>query len=296
MQSPLGHSRPLKVNTEKLALPSISQVQTRGPVETPWYNSHLSQRSIISGDRLPDLHLPQQYVSPSGYSTSRAGALPLQTSTYPTDPGIGLGTPSPSPTSQCSEPPHQGTQNISSDHSAYSQASQHSQAYGQSAPRFASTMNSQQQYVGSEQSQMSAGQPYQTQPTTAGGMPQYISYQTQPPVLQPGHSGYAPVPYQYGYPNGVTSPQSAGHPVSSSMGPQMNSGLLPLPSKFIKWAIPEEFLINFQSNGSRWSYTAYLYWSANGTASRISSAKRRYEWSSGTFRHETPSNSDSLGR
>jgi len=66
-------------------------------------------------------------------------------------------------------------------------------------------------------------------------MSQYSSYPQPPPVLQPGPSNYAPAPThyggQYGYPNGVPSPQGAGHPVSSSVGPQMNSGLLPLPSK-----------------------------------------------------------------
>ena len=92
-------------------------------------------------------------------------------------------------------------------------------------------MNQQQQYVGSEQSQMSASQGYQPQPTAAGGMSQYSTYQQQqPPVLQPGPSTYAPAAYPYGY-NGVTSPQSAGHPVSSSVGSQMNPNLLPLPSK-----------------------------------------------------------------
>lgn len=63
-------------------------------------------------------------------------------------------------------------------------------------------------------------------------MPHYPHYQQQPSVLQPGPGNYAPSPGaygQYGYSNGVTSPQSAGQPVSSSMGQQMNSGLLPLP-------------------------------------------------------------------
>ncbi|KAG7004412.1 hypothetical protein G7Y79_00025g056980 [Physcia stellaris] len=65
-------------------------------------------------------------------------------------------------------------------------------------------------------------------------MSHYPQYQQQPPVLQPGPGTYAPSPtaysQQYGYSNGVTSPQSAGHPVPSSMGPQMNSGMLPLPA------------------------------------------------------------------
>ncbi|KAK4695089.1 enhanced filamentous growth protein 1, partial [Lecanoromycetidae sp. Uapishka_2] len=96
-------------------------------------------------------------------------------------------------------------------------------------------MNQQQQYLDSQQSQLSGGQSYQSQPTTAAGMSQYPNYAHQPPVLQPGPSNYAPPTAhyggQYGYPNGITSPQGPGHPVSSSMGPQMGSSLLPsLPS------------------------------------------------------------------
>lgn len=245
---PLGHSRPLTLNTEKLELPSISQVQTRGPADTPWYSSHYSQRPLLSGDRLPDLHLPQSYVSAPGLSSSRAGGPdhlpnghdtqypPLQTGSYSNShSGIGLKTPSSSPTSQCSAPPSHELVEDTAEHSDYSQASQPIQPYAQGADHFLGAMNQQQQYLGAEPSQLSAGQSYQSQPSTAGGMSQYPSYPQQPPILQSGPSNYAPSPAhyggQYGYPSGVTSPQGAGHPVSSSIGPQMNSGLLPLPSK-----------------------------------------------------------------
>ncbi|SLM40030.1 apses transcription factor [Lasallia pustulata] len=93
-------------------------------------------------------------------------------------------------------------------------------------------MNPSQQYMDSHQSHMSTGQSYTPQSATAGGMSHYPQYQQQPPVLQPGPGSYAPSPGSYGhyaYSNGVTSPQSAGQPVSAPMGGQMNSQLLPLP-------------------------------------------------------------------
>lgn len=81
---------------------------------------------------------------------------------------------------------------------------------------------------------MSTGQSYTPQSATAGGMSHYPQYQQQPPVLQPGPGSYAPSPSsygQYGYSNGVTSPQGGGQPVSAPMGGQMNSQLLPLPGR-----------------------------------------------------------------
>jgi hypothetical protein len=68
-----------------------------------------------------------------------------------------------------------------------------------------------------------------------GGMSQYPIYgHQQPPNLQPGPRSYAPPSAyygSYGYPSGLTSPQDPGHPVSSSLGPQMGSSWLPLPRK-----------------------------------------------------------------
>lgn len=244
--SPFGHSRPLTINTEKLELPSITQVQNRGLADTPWSSSHYSQRHTHSGDRLPDLHLPQSYgaTTPFNPGVSRIGSSDqLSSGQYPAsqsssynsaNSGIGLKTPSPSPTSQCSAPLTLGLSEHNTQPSGSFQPSQHIQAYNQSTESFHSTMNQQQQYLESQQSQMSAGQSYPSS-TAAGSISQYSSYQhQQPPVLQPGPGNYAPAPTHYAgysYPNGITSPQGPGHPVSSSMGPQMNSGLLPLPSK-----------------------------------------------------------------
>lgn len=226
------------INTEKLELPSLSQVQTRGPVDSQWCSSSYS-RPKLPGDRLPDLHLPPSYAS----TTARLGGPdPLSSAhgiQYPTahagsysdhNTGIGLKTPSPSPTSLCSAPPIHGLPEDSEGRSDYAQSSHYTQSTGHFHQ---STMNQQHPYLEPQQNQLSGGQPYAPHSTTASNMnPQYSNYpQQQPPPLQPGPGTYAQSPGygQYGYPNSISSPSGPGHPVSSSMGGQMNSGLLPLP-------------------------------------------------------------------
>ena len=257
-----GHSRPFPNNTEKLELPSISQVHTRGPVDNPWYNSHYSQRSLLSGDRLPNLHLPQSYTpSPSyGSSSSRSGlsdsslngnggqypSSQTSNSSYPSaNSGIGLKTPSPSPTSQSIAPHSHSLPEETTEHPEYSSQPQGIQSYNQVAEPYSVTMNQPQQYMDSHQPHMSAAQSYAPQPTTAGGMSHYPQYQQQPPVLQTGPGGYAQPPssYQYSYSNGVTSPQGS-HPVSSSIGSQMNP-MLPLPGIFPDPAHNQPFKLTF---------------------------------------------------
>lgn len=77
-------------------------------------------------------------------------------------------------------------------------------------------------------SHLSSAQPYASQAATAGGMSHY-SYPQQPPIMQPASSTYGPASSypQYGY--GVTSPQSATQPPSTSMSSQVQAQLLPLP-------------------------------------------------------------------
>ncbi|TAQ90684.1 hypothetical protein B7494_g1017 [Chlorociboria aeruginascens] len=77
---------------------------------------------------------------------------------------------------------------------------------------------------------ISTGQPPTPQTVTSGGMQHYPQHQ-QPPLLQPGPPQYSPAPgpyNQYGYANGLASPQSASHQVPGSMGTQGN--VLPLPA------------------------------------------------------------------
>lgn len=73
-----------------------------------------------------------------------------------------------------------------------------------------------------------SGGPQQAPQTATAGISHYPHHQ-QPPLLQPGPGPYQPSqPYsQYGYAHGLASPQSAGHPMPGSMGPQGN--VLPLP-------------------------------------------------------------------
>jgi protein SOK2 len=77
-------------------------------------------------------------------------------------------------------------------------------------------------------SHISATQAPAPQSVTAGGMGHYSHHQP-PPVMQPGPGQYpsAQSSYaQYGYNNGLTSPQQ-GHQLSGPMGPQGNVPLLP---------------------------------------------------------------------
>jgi enhanced filamentous growth protein 1 len=66
---------------------------------------------------------------------------------------------------------------------------------------------------------MSAGPAPAPQTVTSNTLPHYGHHQQAAPLL-PGPGQYAPAPYpQYGYSNGLTSPQSAPPAVSNSMGP-----------------------------------------------------------------------------
>lgn len=245
-----GRSRPLPFNTEKLELPSLSKVHTRGAADVPWYPHHL-QRPLLSGDRLPELQLPQSYTSSSsfGLNSVRVGGadqpsggdgnqyLATHAGCYSNNQtDIGLKTPSPSPTS--SGAAHPGASLSDPEPSGYTQQHSQIQPYPTPAEQYTTAMNhQQQQYMDSQQSQMSAGQSYAPQSTTAGGLTHYPQYQqAQPPVLQPAPSSYShsPGPYgqHYSFGNGMTSPHGTGQPVSASMASHMNPGLPPLPSKY----------------------------------------------------------------
>lgn len=223
-----GYLRRLTSNTEKLELPSISRVQNRGSADFPWYNNPPYQRPLLSSDRLPDLQLPQSYTPAASYSRTNNSYQP-GTSTYAgSHSSIGLKTPSPSPTSLNIGQQSQGLLEEPAEHPEYPNQEQNIQPYTPASEQYNNTMNQHPQYMDSQQSHISTAQPYAPQPSTAGSMQPYSQYQHQPPVMHPTTT-YAPSPSgygQYGYGNGVTSPHGT-QPVSSSMGPQMNSGMLP---------------------------------------------------------------------
>lgn len=221
--------------TEKLDLPSISSVQTRGPSDVPYYNHHAAQRPLYVNDRLPSLPLPQpQQAYSSGTSSPRVGSLSSlgsssilngsSHSSYTTaSSSNGPKTPSPTIPSNTGLPPSLSQTN-------YNNTSPSGTAYPYSQ-EYNSTMNHgpQDMYYPSH---ISTGQPPAPQTVTSGGMGHYPQQHQQPPLLQPGPAQYsqpAPGPYnQYGgYSNGLTSPQSAGHQVPGSMG---QGNVLPLPA------------------------------------------------------------------
>ncbi|KAL8649332.1 MAG: hypothetical protein Q9210_004466 [Variospora velana] len=232
-----------KVNTEKLELPSISQVQNRGPVDVPWFhNPTYSQRPPFSGDRLPDLQLPQSFTSSASYGALAArpnGTNGLYSTHQPattgysgTHPNIGLKTPSPSPTSLNGASQSNGLLGETTDHSEYPSSVQNVPHYNPAGGSFSNTMN-QHQYMDSQQSHMPGAQAYPSQVSSAGSIPSYGQYQQQLPVMHPTSNSYAQSPAgysHYGSYTGVTSPH-AGQNVSSSMNSQLNSSLPPtMPS------------------------------------------------------------------
>ncbi len=163
------------------------------------------------------------------YNSSQTSSLSYQNDNHRSE----IKTPSPTQTPYNIGEQVRDLPGESSHHSEYPNTQQTAQVYSQSADPYG-TMNQAPSYMDAHQSHMSGGQPYAPQSATAGGMSHYPQYQQQPPVLQPGPGSYAPTPGsygQYGYANGVTSPQSAAQSVSASMGSQVPAQLLPLPGK-----------------------------------------------------------------
>lgn len=208
--------------TEKLELPSISQVHTSGPADIPWYNNHAAERPLLSGDKLPALSLPTAPQAPSRTLYSQQSQeLPSSSSSSTRSSLSGASAAVQEPRSPL-PPPDLGTQGLDSEYNIAQQG------YYPSLTSLGS-MNQTQPYM-DVHSHLSSAQPYTSQGATAGTMSHY-PYHQQPPVLQPA-SSYGPAPYpQYGYPNGVTSPPTGHPPPASSMGGQMPAQLLPLPGK-----------------------------------------------------------------
>ncbi|KAJ9209244.1 hypothetical protein DTO166G4_9163 [Paecilomyces variotii] len=106
-------------------------------------------------------------------------------------------------------------------------------------------MNQTQPYMDVHSSHLSSAQPYASQGATAGSLTHYQPYQ-QPPVLHPGSTTYAPTGSysHYGYANGVTSPQAASQPSTTSMTSQVPAQLLPLPAMSNHSVSPHAYVTN----------------------------------------------------
>jgi protein SOK2 len=210
-------------------------VQTRGPTDIPYYNHHAHQRPLYASDRLPSLPLPTpQQAYSSGTSSPRVGSLSslgsssiLNGSSHSsyTTASSSNGPKTPSPTL----PANTGLP-ASLSQTSYNTTPPSTSAYSYSQDSYP-TMNHPPQDMYYSQ-HISAGQPPPPQTVTSGGMQHYSQQHQQPPLLQPGPAQYsqpAPAYNQYGYTNGLTSPQSAGHQVSGSMGGGPGN-VLPLPA------------------------------------------------------------------
>jgi protein SOK2 len=233
------HFQTVTRQTEKLELPSISQVHTRGPVDIPWYNHHAAERPLLSGDKLPALSLPtasQPIVSGQSYRASYEESAPGSTSSSART-SLSGGT---APTISEARTPPSSVDLVGGGHGRLSLESSASQDYAVAQnpvsdnyypnPTTLGSMN-QQPYMDVHSSHLSSAQPYASQAATAGAMGHYPQYHQQPPVLQPA-STYGPASSysQYAYPSGVASSQPA-PPPPSSMSSQVPAQLLPLPGK-----------------------------------------------------------------
>ncbi|GCB28095.1 cell pattern formation-associated protein stuA [Aspergillus awamori] len=239
-------SRPLPPSTEKLELPSISQVHTRGPVDIPWYNHHAAERPLLSGDKLPALSLPTatQAISGQSYRASYEDASALGSNNTSTRTSLSGAAPvvsearSPPPTSADLATGGQGRLSLDSSTQEYSlQQNPVSDGFYQNQTSLGS-MNQTQSYIDVHSSHLSSAQPYAPHAATAGGLAHY-QYQ-QPPVLQPASTTYGPASSysQYAYPGGVTSSQGGPQPPTTSMSSGVPTQLLPLPAVATHGAVP----------------------------------------------------------
>ncbi|PWY70411.1 cell pattern formation-associated protein stuA [Aspergillus heteromorphus CBS 117.55] len=233
--------RPLPPPTEKLELPSISQVHTRGPVDIPWYNHHAAERPLLSGDKLPALSLPTASQAISGQSYRTSYEDPSALGSNNTSARTSLSGVAPVVSEARSPPPSSadltagGQGRLSLDSSAPQEYSlQHtpvSDSYYQSQTPIGS-MNQTQPYIDVHPAHLSSAQSYASHAATAGGIAHYPQYHQQPPVLQPASTTYGPASSysQYAYPGGVTSSQAGPQPPTTSMSGGVAAQLLPLPA------------------------------------------------------------------
>lgn len=208
--------------TEKLALPPISQVQSRGYDNgQQWYQSQPYHQGAFV-ERVPQVAgLQEQPSSSSVGSSPRAGsfsASSVANQSYDSSTSLsslvdgrkatGLQTPSP-------------------DTSGYPASSIASHSYPSAGYQYSSqsysNMNAPQGgYIDVSQSHQQPSGP-------ASSIGHYTNY-GQPQALQPATHGYAPTTYSQPYNGYSMAPMTQGHPVTSSMGSQMVQQSLPLPT------------------------------------------------------------------
>lgn len=215
-------------------------MQTRGPVDIPWFNRHAAERPLFSSDKFPPFQPPISQPSPL------SGPLFLQSGAQGASAAVS------------------GSSNSSHDAKSFASSTgvtggnQHqlsAESPGVTDHKFPtqtpsggpshSTMNQTQPYMDVHSSHFSSPQSYASSSATAGALVPYSHYQ-QPPVLQPGSTAYPSTANsysQYGYTNGVTSTQSTTQPPTTSIPSQIPGQLLPLPGKDLHDYCSHSFLL-----------------------------------------------------
>ncbi|KAK8437603.1 apses transcription factor-like protein StuA [Phyllosticta citricarpa] len=202
-------------NTEKLELPSISQVHSRGPVDSSWYSTQFQPRPTVSSERLPALPQIQSGAntssnssSPRGGSISSASAIHSSASSHTSYSSSingghsGFKTPSPEQTPQTlGRDPH--SLNGHAHESPYTH--QHHSGYSYGTDTYGS-MNQMQSYPDVNQQHMSATPTH----ATSTGPPSTMGYTNS--LVQGSY-------YPTSYGNGLPTPSSSG----------MSSALIPAP-------------------------------------------------------------------
>lgn len=250
-------SKPDPDNTEKLELPSISQVHSRGPVDAPWYNTQFTPRPTVSSERLPALPQIQSGANPSsnsssprGGSISSASAINSSASSHTSYSSSvngshsGFKTPSPEQTPQTlGRDPH--SLNGQSQESPFAQQHQQS-GYGYATDSYAN-MNQMQSYADVQQHHMpNPGHATSSGPPSTIG--HYASYQ-QPPYLQPGPTN--PMVQGYSYPSsyGNGMPPT---PSTATMNNSLVPASLPLPGETTCFEPPLHGLALTRRSNVRW--------------------------------------------
>ncbi|EEH49188.2 uncharacterized protein PADG_05267 [Paracoccidioides brasiliensis Pb18] len=238
---PMPISSVLSTVCANLELPSISQVQTRFPIDVPWYNHHAAERPLLGSDKLPALTFPHtQPLSASGRTGSQDSLISTTSSSGSNSAGAVVSYFPQGPTGEAKNPPPSSSDGAGGVPSRYSLESTSqpdylaggtvSDGYSHSQTSLGS-MNQTQPYLDVHTSHLSSAQPYSSHGTPATGIPPY--QYSQPPVLQSGSSysstGSSSYP-SYGYSNGVTSPQSATQAVTNALTAHVPAQILPLPA------------------------------------------------------------------
>lgn len=209
-------------------------MQTRGPVDIPWFNRHAAERPLFSSDKFPPFQPPISQPSPlSGPLSLQSGAQGASTAVSGSSNSSHNAKGFASSTGVTGGSQHQLSVEGpgATDHKFPTQTPSRGSSQSHSG---LNTMNQTQPYMDVHSSHFSSPQSYASQSATAGALVPYSHYQQQPPVLQPGSTAYPSTANsysQYGYANGVTSTQSTTQPPTTSIPSQIPGQLLPLPGK-----------------------------------------------------------------